>query len=172
MHGFVDTASPPDGAATTDHRRGAPPASAPPAATPAESGDVLTVRAWWDPHLATCGFEVRSEYVERFWLGIIGPSTVLLLRRFARGLDEHPDGFRVPVVDTAKALGLGAGTGRNAPIMRTIDRACTFGLARLTAPHDVAVRSHLPELHRRQLDRLPIALQRTHQRWLEQHRRS
>lgn len=139
---------------------------------PAPGYDVLTVRSWWDPQLATTGFEIRSEYVERFWLGVIGPSTVLLLRRFARGLDERPDGFRVPVVDTARALGLGAGTGRNAPIMRTIDRACTFGLARLTAPNDVAVRTHLPELHRRQLDRLPITLQRTHQRWLDQHRRS
>jgi len=167
VHGSVDTASQPAGTSTAAaHPTVA--TSTLPASSP--SDDVLTVRSWWDPHLATAGFEVRSEYVERFWLGIIGPSTVLLLRRFARGLDERPDGFRVSVVDTAKALGLGAGTGRNAPIMRTIDRACTFGLARVGAPRDVAVRTHLPELQRRQLERLPLALQRTHQRWLQQHR--
>lgn len=167
MHGFIETAPPTSG---TD--AAAVGGTVRPTVTPAAGGEMLTVRSWWDPHLATTGFEVRSEYVERFWLGIIGPSTVLLLRRFARGLDERPDGFRVPVVDTARALGLGSGTGRNAPIMRTIDRACTFGLARRSAPDEVAVRTHLPELHRRQLDRLPIALQRTHRRWLEQQRRT
>ncbi len=122
----------------------------------------LTVRPWWDPSLAVAGFDPRSAYAERFWLPIVGPSTLLLLRRFARGLDEHAAGFRVSLADTGRALGLGAGTGRGAPVNRTIDRACTFGLARRTHADVLEVRSHLPKLAPRQLERLPAVLRRAH----------
>ncbi|MFZ4517973.1 MAG: hypothetical protein ACOYOP_06275 [Microthrixaceae bacterium] len=128
--------------------------------------DELIVRAWWDPVLATRGHDPRSAYVERFWLGIVGPSTVLLLRRFARGLEEQPGGFRASATDTARALGLGTGTGRNGPLHRTIDRACTFGLARRTGDREVHVRTHLPPLNARQLARLPTVLRRSHERWI------
>lgn len=129
----------------------------------------LTVRAWWDPGLAHAGFDPRSPYAERFWLGVIGPSTLLLLRRFTRGLEEHPAGFRVSLADTAGALGLGGGTGRNAPVNRTIDRACTFGLARRVGDDQLEVRTHLPRLNRRQLDRLPDVVRRAHDSWLLRH---
>lgn len=129
----------------------------------------LTVRPWWDPALAVNGYDPRSPYAERFWLPVVGPSTLLLLRRFARGLEEHPAGFRVPAAETARALGLGAGTGRNAPLARTIDRACTFGLARRTAPDALEVRTHLPRLNPRQLHRLPGVLRDAHDHWLLRH---
>jgi hypothetical protein len=75
----------------------------------------------------------------------------------------------VSTADTARALGLGAGTGRNAPLTRTLDRACTFGLVRRTAPDAVDVRTHLPRLNARQLHRLPDVLRDAHDRWLTQH---
>ena len=126
----------------------------------------LAVRPWWDPALAVGGYDPRSAYAERFWLGVIGPSTLLLLRRFARGLDDHPTGFRMSVVDTGRAMGLGSGTGRRAPVSRTIDRACSFGLARRTGPDQVEVRTHLPRLTSRQLQRLPVVVQQAHRDWL------
>jgi hypothetical protein len=130
---------------------------------PADGGGrSLVVQAWWDPDLALRGFDPRSAYVERFWLPLIGPSTLLLLRRFARGLELRPAGFRVSLAETARALGLGAGTGRQAPINRTVDRACTYGLARRSGPDTLLVRTHLPPLTRRQVDRLPPLLQRSH----------
>jgi hypothetical protein len=126
----------------------------------------VVVKAWWDPTLATQGFDPRGAYVERFWLGVIGPSAVFLIRRFARGLEEHPAGFRIDLGDTARAIGLGGGTGRQSPVVRTIDRACMFGTMRRVADDQLEVRTHLPRLTRRQLERLPLAVRRSHDAWL------
>lgn len=43
----------------------------PSADTPAER---IVVRPWHDPSLADAGEDPRGEYVERFWLGVVGPS--------------------------------------------------------------------------------------------------
>ena len=130
---------------------------------------MLTVVRWDDPRSNADWHELRGDYVERFWLGVLGPATTLLLRRFARGFVERPDGFRVDPADTAGALGMGRGTGRNSMIARTIDRACQFGTAMPLDPHTLAVRSLLPPLSHRQLSRLPATLQRAHAVWLERH---
>lgn len=123
------------------------------------------VTPWRDPRLADHGVDPRDPYVERFWLSVLGPSTVLLLRRFARGFDEQPSGFRVGVVDTSLALGLGRGTGRNAPIMRTVDRAATFGMLRQPEPGHLQVHTHLPLLGPRQVEQLSPVLRRLHGDW-------
>ena len=136
-------------------------------APPAEpASTTVVVRPWHDEGLARTGHEPRSEYVERFWLGVIGPSAVVLLRRLARGLDEFPAGFSIALPDTARAIGLGGGTGRSAPVNRTIDRCCMFGVMRRLDDGSLAVRTHLPFLSRRQLARLPIAVQSSHDGWL------
>ena len=132
----------------------------------------FTVLPWWDPDLATSGVDPRDPYVERFWLGILGPSTVLLLRRFARGLAERPEGFRVGVADTALALGLGRGTGRNAPINRTVNRAVGFGMLRRPSPGRIEVRTHLPLLAARQLQHLPVVQRRLRADWVRRRERS
>ena len=49
----------------------------------------LTVQPWPDPVIDAVGHEVRSPYVERFWLGLLGPSSTWLLRRLVAGLDER-----------------------------------------------------------------------------------
>ena len=48
----------------------------------------LHVLRWHDPLIDRLGHDPRSRYVERFWLGILGPSTTLVLRVFADALDE------------------------------------------------------------------------------------
>ena len=130
---------------------------------------LLTVIRWDDPRATADWHELRGEYVERFWLGVLGPATTLLLRRFARGFVERPDGFRVSPADTAGALGMGRGTGRHSMISRTIERACQFRAAFVVDEHTLAVRSLLPPLSGRQLSRLPVTLQRAHGAWLEKH---
>jgi len=138
----------------------------PQSGTPALALDASIVIIRWDDHdLIGCGHDLRSDYVERFWLGVLGPATVLMLRRFARGFAERPDGFRVHPVDTAAALGLGRGTGKSSIIARTIDRACQFGAARIEGPDQLAVRSMLASLTDRQLARLPEPVRRAHDRW-------
>jgi hypothetical protein len=128
----------------------------------------LTVEPWTDPVIDQLGHDPRSPYVERFWLAILGPSTVLLLRRLAEQLDDAPRGFTLDLVETAQALGVGMRAGRNSPFMRSLDRTCRFGAARFLGPGTLAVRRRLAPLSRSQVQRLPESLRAEHQRWLEQ----
>src|SRR5579884_3949150 len=59
-------------------------------------GDCVRVRPWPDPAADLAGHDSRSWYVETFWTGILGPSTVLLARRLAGLLERHPAGVDVP----------------------------------------------------------------------------
>ena len=131
----------------------------------------LVVTPWFDPGLALRGVDPRSEYVERYLAGIVGPSVVLLVRRLARGLAEHPAGYSLAPADTARAIGLSGGLRPNAPMARTLERACMFGLMRRSTPEQLEVRTHLPLLTTRQLRRLPLAVRASHEQWIaEQHR--
>ena len=91
----------------------------------------LSVEIWADPVIDQLGHDPRSAYVERFWLPIPGPSSVWLLRRIADGLDHNPEGFDLDLVATAQSLGVGMRGGRNAPLLRTVERCCRFGAARM-----------------------------------------
>lgn len=125
----------------------------------------LHIRPWEDPIIDRLGFDPRSIYVERFWLSTLGPSTTWLLRRIASGLDDQPEGFDLPLLDTARALGLG-GEGRNSPFMRALARCCQFEMARPLGDDVLSVRRRLPPLNRRQLHRLPPQAQQEHDRWV------
>jgi len=54
--------------------------------------------------------------VEDYWLGILGPSTVWLLRRLAAGFEYSPEGFDLDLAETARSLGLGDRSGRHSPL--------------------------------------------------------
>ena len=139
--------------------------------TPLPDPVTLAVVSWDDPVLERRGHDPRSEYVERFWLPILGPSTTWLLRRFARGFEEFPGGFRIDLADTSRALGLGEGTGRNSMITRSVERACQFGMSQRHGLDRLSVRTHLPPLTQRQLSRLPLALQHAHDRRVAEEQR-
>jgi hypothetical protein len=129
--------------------------------------DSLTVRPWQDEVIDALGFDARSPYVERFWLGVLGPSTTWLLRRMAAGFDSAPEGFELSLGETARALGLGDRGGRNSPFLRTVNRMIQFELARVlnAGAGELAVRRRLPPLSRRQTARLSPASQAAHERW-------
>lgn len=129
--------------------------------------DQLRITAWLDPVVDLVGHDLRSPYVERFWLPILGPTTTFLLRRIAASFDEQPDGFDLPLLDTAASLGLGTKGGRNAPFLRAIERAGTFKISRAVGPGVLEVRRRLAPLTRVQLTRLPAPLQDEHASWLE-----
>ena len=140
------------------------------ATLPPLSGDTLHVRPWPDPVIDAVGHDPRSTYVERFWLGVLGPSTTWLLRRMATGLESSPSGFDLPLADTARALGLG-GEGKHSPFVRALSRCCQFELALPEGGDTLAVRRKLPPLNRRQLVRLPDAVQMEHEAWQTGHLR-
>ena len=124
----------------------------------------LEIEPWPDALMDQHGHDPRSAYAETFWLPILGPSTMWLLRRLATGFDHEPDGFRVRCPDLAVELGLSTSLSRNSSFVRAIDRATKFGLAQL---HDyqLYVRLHLPPLAAHHVRRLPQRLADLHTGW-------
>lgn len=132
--------------------------------TPQFRTDRIRVVPWEDATTdPTAGHDPRSRYVERFWLGILGPATTLLLRRVATELDRAPNGWWMDVEATARSLGL-VSTSKHAPFQRALVRACTFGHAKALDPSMIAVRPRVRELTANQLARLPDELRREHAR--------
>lgn len=126
----------------------------------------LWVEAWPDPVIDQLGHDPRSRYVERFWLGVVGPSTTWLVRHLADELDRSPGGYPLDLAHTAGALGLGNKGGRNSPFMRSIDRAVQFGMAQ-RAGDVLRVRRNIAPLTQGQVQRLPADLQAAHRQHQE-----
>lgn len=99
-----------------------------------------------------------------FYLGILGPSAVVAARRLAAWLEASPEGFAVPPAVLARQLGLGTGTGRNAPLTKTLTRLAGFGLAAVR-DDAYAMRLAFPPLNPRQVRRLPPHLVQAHGRF-------
>ncbi len=129
---------------------------------------VLQVTPWHDPVVDAHGMHPCSRYVELYWLGVLGPSTTWLLRRIAYGLEVHDAGFALDLPETARSLGLGGRLGPSSPFRRALRRLVTFELARPHGLDGLAVRTCVPPLPLRHLQRLPASLQRSHQRFLEE----
>lgn len=133
-------------------------------------GGVLTVVPWHDPVVDPLGHDPRSVYVERFWLGVLGPSAIWLLRHAAHRFDDDPAGFDLELVPAAQSLGLSYAGGRNSPFWRTVTRCVQFGVAR-DLDGTFAVRRRLPPLTQRQLARLPDPARADHHQWTRRARR-
>ncbi|MDQ1361129.1 MAG: hypothetical protein QOJ44_1506 [Acidimicrobiaceae bacterium] len=125
----------------------------------------LRVVPWLDPVADPLGVHPCSRYVEQYWLGILGPSTTWLLRRVSYGLEAHPEGFVLDLADTAHALGLGDRMGKNSPFRRALHRLAKFELARPHGPDGLAVRTRVPPLPLRHIQRLAPSLKESHRQW-------
>src|SRR5260221_8242746 len=129
----------------------------------------LTVRPWPDEVIDRLGHDPRSAYVERFWLPLLGPSSVLLLRRLAAELDENPSEVSLPMEGTARSLGLAATRGRGSTFVRTVERCRQFQLVHVEADGcTLLARRKLPPLNRGQVGRLPDDLRAEHDRWTQE----
>ena len=95
-----------------------------------DSNGILVVLPWRDPVVDQIGFDIRGDYVETFWLGILGPTTTWLMRRIDAGFDLYPEGYELNLIDTAAALGLTFNSGRGNPFTRALQRCIMFGAAR------------------------------------------
>ena len=120
------------------------------------------VVAWPDQVIDSLGHDPHDLYCETFWLPIVGPSVYVLGRRFVIWLNDNPDGLTVPLVPLAAAIGLGQGTGRNAPLIRSLARMVAFGLARFDPGDRLAVRRCWPPLTASRARRLPGWLAEDH----------
>ncbi len=123
-----------------------------------------TIRPWVDPVVDLRGHDPRSAYVERYWLGVIGPTATWIMRRLADRFDEHPDGFTLDLHHTATAMGLSFTKGANSPFGRALHRCVMFGLAQPLSD-GFAVRRRFPQVAQRHLKRFPVDLQAEHEQW-------
>ena len=134
---------------------------------PSFPAETLRVTTLADPVLDRLGHDPRSTYVERFWLPVLGPSCLLLLRRLAAELEQQPDGFTLTTAQWAREMGVGMKGGKNGPLWRAVERACRFGAAQRNGEL-LAVRRRLPPLTARQVERLPTELREAHSHWVEE----
>jgi hypothetical protein len=119
----------------------------------------LTITPWPDSLVERLGHEPRSDYVEMYWLPVIGPSATWLYRRLGVWV-THTDELTIDVDDVARSIGIG---GKGNPVRRTLDRLVTFHAARWN-DSVLEVRRALPTLPRRNVAQLPTSLQIRHER--------
>lgn len=130
-----------------------------------QPGDpTIVVVPWHDDVVDRIGFDTRSQYAELFWLGILGPSALWLLRRMVTGLDEYPGGYELDLEQTAAALGLAYSPSASSPFIRSLNRCVMFGVAQ-PVTGGVAVRRRVPPVALRQLERMPEYLRASHAQW-------
>jgi hypothetical protein len=110
------------------------------------------------------GHDPRSAYVERYWLGVIGPTATLIMRRFADEFDRQPDGFVIDLAHTASTMGLSYTKGTHSPFGRSLHRCVMFGLAQPTSD-GYEVRRMFPNVAQRHISRLPDDVQAAHNDW-------
>ena len=126
---------------------------------------VVSLVGWPDALADASGHPVRSPYVETFWLGILGPTAMWLLRRCSDEIISQPDGALVDLHPLAGSIGLAYHPGRHNPFSRGFERLVMFGMMRHVGNHPqptFAVRTHVPPLAGRQVARLPEQLQIAH----------
>lgn len=124
----------------------------------------LVIVPWHDEVVDPIGFDTRSQYVELFWLNILGPTATWLLRRITTGLDEYPGGYELDLEQTARALGLAYAPGNSNPFTRALQRCVLFGVAQPISG-GLAVRRRLPPVATRHLHKMPEHLQVAHAAW-------
>ena len=116
-----------------------------------------------EPHLP------QSDYAERFWLPVIGPSALWLMRWVQRELAvrrlEEDGAFDIDADELARRIGLGTGSARQSPLRRSLKRLETFELARRINESVVEFRTTMPSVSMRQLERMPVSLRREHHEW-------
>jgi hypothetical protein len=125
---------------------------------------MLMIVPWHDPVVDSVGYDVRSQYVELFWLNVLGPTATWILRRLVLGFDRYPLGYELDLDETASALGLSYTVGTANSFMRSLNRCVLFGVSQPTNGA-LAVRRRVPQVANRHLMRMPPHLRQAHQQW-------
>ena len=120
--------------------------------------EVVPVR---NPVLEALGHDPTSDYAEQFWLPVIGPSALWTHRRLTAGFRDGQSSYRLDIATLGREIGLGAGTGRHSPVIRTLTRLVNFHLAEII-DRRLEVHTMLPPLTRHQVARLPEHLATRH----------
>ena len=117
-----------------------------------------------NPKVQRIDFELSDGCVEHVYAGVIGPTSVLLLRRLPL-LWRH----REPALVDFRELGLSLGLGASMAPRRTIQRLVHFGLAHWLPGDEVGARTQIAPVQERQLRRLLEWTRQVHERLLGAH---
>lgn len=119
--------------------------------------DVIPIR---HPVIEALGHHPTSEYAW-MWLPVVGPSALWAYRRVTAGFVTDRSGYRLDLSTLGREIGLGAGTSRNASVVRAVSRLVHYHLAEVIDDR-LGVYTSLPPLSRRQAARLPDHLAQRH----------
>ena len=104
----------------------------------------MRVAAWLDARTEGFGHRPGSAYIERVWLGALGPSATWAWLHLATVATDAPRST-LDMADLAGSLGLGTGLGPNGPLSRTLGRLAAFD-ALQRAGEVLVVRRALPDM--------------------------
>lgn len=121
---------------------------------------VLTLSRLSDPVTDVIGEPVSSFYAERFWLPVLGPTSMWLLRHCARHTERGD--YVVDAEELGRLLGVGGHGGRHSPLLRSLERLRHFHLAALAGENAWALPAFVGMVSRPLLQRLPESLRREH----------
>ena len=124
----------------------------------------IVVVPWSDPVVDEDGASVFSRYAELYWLPILGPSALWILRRIVMGFEASPHGFELDCATTATDMGLRFSLSPNNSFSRSLQRCLYFGALQVHQG-GLAVRCYLPAISKRHLQRLSPALRDGHDAW-------
>lgn len=119
------------------------------------AADVIHIEAMTD-QLAEHGFDADTDDALVFLTPVLGPTSVLVLHRLSRALRAGGP-LCWSMTDLAATFGVAVGQ-----LDRTVDRLERFGFARREG-FRLVVRTRVPPLTDRQLDRLPDYLAAAYQ---------
>lgn len=114
------------------------------------------------------GFPLEHPYVEQCWTPILGPSSVLLLRRAAY-LWRAQTPAQVDPQDLARQIGIGYAGGLQSTLSRTVQRLVRFRFAEWSDQTSLGIYSEARPLQGRELRRLPDWCARQHEVLLTRH---
>ena len=123
------------------------------------------------PDIPIEGHDARSRYVEEFWLPVLGPTCIVILRHLADLLRGHSS-FGISLKELPHHFGLGSGCGPNSVFGRSITRLVAFEMAELQGPSSVLVNTVVSWLSDAQVAHLHPWLQIRHRYWTKNFRHS
>jgi hypothetical protein len=118
---------------------------------------LLRFEPWSQTHFDRWGSEPRSTYVERFWLPVVGPSSLVLARDIAAGFESSNGAYSVSASHQAAAIGVS-----ESQLHRVLDRLVQFGLAKHVDPNTVALRTAWPVIGTGAIRQLTPPLRQQH----------
>lgn len=118
-----------------------------------QTNSTLRIQAWPDPPHVGPAIEVRSRYADHFWVPVIGPTAMGLLRVLARQVGHRDGPISVQVGHLVSELGVDPTTGRF-EIERALVRLLDHGLMTMDGDRPLQVRVDLPYLSQIQVEQL------------------